>query len=636
MPSLAIFFHLGNPRLWDEFRPYLDLVQSLSHPVDIYITYQKQSEVLDEIRHLYPGVILLEALLGCDVGGQMLMTHHAIQKNKHYDYVLKMHTKTDPTWRRELMDSICGSKEQIQKVFDMFESKPNIGMIGSNHWRMKVDRLNSPILDNICSRLKLTCNGNVQYFIAGTIFWFRWSTMESIVKQKNIHLVDEYNKMEPGYLKNEKPTVTHSWERMFGILVHNAAHDVVGITINYQLDIDFYRAYYDDLRQLNNDKLKAHWEKFGRPEGRICNETMLATIVGRELRKIQRGSGNDSNDSKNSIAILVQTTGSEIPITLLNTIKTLYRDGYLIDIYVDIDIISTESRVRCIQMNNIKEIISHLKDFSLHHTATQLHLVDPVFKDINLYKGFELDPTMENKYSWIIATTAELAGYMLNMKSTARKAYLVFYESTTSTDIQIARIAYRSKIDTVIAIGEDLRRKILPYRTDVQCVPVACNIDLYQTLNSNATGICIYLEETSIPYFIYQTLLSIPKNIRIHIFGRPQRVPNILTSISLEGNLSPIKRRDLYKKCMFGISFSTTSIQNITLEMMCSGLSVIEHDSITIREIPSTALVKISLDSNSLINAIMMLIENPDKRQELGRSGHEFCQRPLSYRDILQ
>ena len=231
--SLAIFYHIGNsdPQFWDYFAPYIQrVIDSTTIPVDLYITYQKQAPILDVIKQQYPNVVMIESLLGCDCGGQLLMMHTAMNSGKHYDYTLKIHSKTRLDWRNDMMEPICGSPTDLQRVYEIFERDPTVGMIGAQKWKMRMDNLNVALIDGICKRLDMKYDRASQYFLGGTIFWMRWKTMVDIITAKKIDLIHEYTMMEPGYTPNNRPTVTHSWERLFGILVYNAGQVLHGIS----------------------------------------------------------------------------------------------------------------------------------------------------------------------------------------------------------------------------------------------------------------------------------------------------------------------------------------------------------------------------------------------------------------------
>lgn len=258
--SIAIFYHQGAHQLWDYFAPYIQrIMDSTSTPVDLYITYQKQDPVLETIKTRYPDVILIESLLGVDCGGQLLMMREAMTSGKNYDYVIKLHTKTSIPWRREMMEPICGMPSDIQRIYEIFETTPSVGMIGCQKWRLRIDNLNTSILVPLCERLSLKYDRSNQYFLGGTIFWMRWKTMVDIVTTKNIDLLAEYQAMEPGYTANHRATVTHSWERLFGILVYNAGQVLYGVDNNIKEREQRERQYQVKLAEAQ--KVEAERER---------------------------------------------------------------------------------------------------------------------------------------------------------------------------------------------------------------------------------------------------------------------------------------------------------------------------------------------------------------------------------------
>ena len=52
------------------------------------------------------------------------------KKGKAYDYFLKIHSKTESTWRTQALDSLCGSPAQVLTVMNAFgDSEKNIGVV---------------------------------------------------------------------------------------------------------------------------------------------------------------------------------------------------------------------------------------------------------------------------------------------------------------------------------------------------------------------------------------------------------------------------------------------------------------------------------------------------------------------------
>ena len=98
---------------------------------------------------------------------------------------------------------------------NLLEDKDKLNSYAIFHWLnigYKVFRLiHNPNL--------ITKKINTHYtFCAGTIFWIDAKIIIDFFK-KNIDFKFWENKFEKGYIKNELPTYTHSWERLFAIMI---------------------------------------------------------------------------------------------------------------------------------------------------------------------------------------------------------------------------------------------------------------------------------------------------------------------------------------------------------------------------------------------------------------------------------
>ena len=274
MVLLAILFHLGYHDLWPWFKPYIDIVYSLGHPVDLYISYQTKSDLFKSIQSQYSGVTFVECSKGMDIGGQLLMTKAAIESNKPYDYVLKLHTKTAIQWRKELVEPICGSVDQIRGILDILNEYPNIGMVGAAKWKRHIDDRNTVQTNKLCDKFDFKIK---EFFIGGTMFWLRWSTMLRIVGSRKINLKDEHDLMEPE--KPREPSCTHAWERILGIMISSMDQEIRGVGFEIPIDFDYqwYLNTYPDLTNANIRTYEGavnHWTEHGRREGRMYNAKM--------------------------------------------------------------------------------------------------------------------------------------------------------------------------------------------------------------------------------------------------------------------------------------------------------------------------------------------------------------------------
>lgn len=277
---LAILFHFGNHSMYQEFRRYLNNIYATSHDIDIYISYQVYTPLLEELKKNYQNVTTIQTVLGMDIGGKLMSFSQAFNNKKTYDYFLSLHTKSDVRWRMGMILPLCGSSEIIQKCLDIFQSDQNIGIISSQEYTYHISHynINHPIQQNFCQKWNLSYQGNQSsiHFVGGTIFWMRWSIIERFISERNIDIIAEYKTLEPGHVRNSGPTNTHSWERMFGIISYHYGKHIHPINIQSLGSIHprYYIAKYPDLPAhgiANEGQAIDHYLRHGFLEGRSGN-----------------------------------------------------------------------------------------------------------------------------------------------------------------------------------------------------------------------------------------------------------------------------------------------------------------------------------------------------------------------------
>lgn len=216
--NIAICFHLGYGYMWPQFAKYILSVYDTGYHVDLYVTYQKATDPIHLIRRQFPNAVFINTTKGLDTGAFLLQIE--AMYHKKYDYVFKIHTKKREDWRNDLLNWISQSSSQVRQVCQQFKEHPEIGMIyGHPKWIRHHDKINEPIISDLCKKYHIKINEDV-LFVGGTIFWVRWSVLKKWVEESHINLRDEYNRCENGYMTNHKATYMHSWERIFGYMIH--------------------------------------------------------------------------------------------------------------------------------------------------------------------------------------------------------------------------------------------------------------------------------------------------------------------------------------------------------------------------------------------------------------------------------
>jgi len=217
--NIAICFHFGYSNMWPQFANYIHNVYKCGYNIDLYVTYQKRTDPINIIKKQYPNTIFIQTTRGCDTGAFLLQLEKIYNGSKQYDYIFKLHTKKKEDWRCALLDNIAGSSDQVKLVCDTFSRNKQIGMIsGTTQWIHRPDNINEPLITNLCQQFNLKILDNYT-FVAGTIFWVRWTVLQQFIKRSGLNFKQEYDKCELGYLLNNKPTYMHSWERIYGYII---------------------------------------------------------------------------------------------------------------------------------------------------------------------------------------------------------------------------------------------------------------------------------------------------------------------------------------------------------------------------------------------------------------------------------
>jgi len=222
--NIVICFHLGYAERFAEFTPYIDNVLHCYPETDIIITYREPNFPISNCLQKYPNAKVIFADRGCDTGAFLLQIQHLLKTGKKYDYIFKIHTKTNNEvfkhWKEELLNITSGTSKKVSKVIDMFEKHRKIGIICHKKWIIDVDTKYQHFID-ICDRYSLKTEGR---FVAGTIFWVRFNIIEIFFR--NLNFDKEYGLCELG--KPFEPSYTHAWERIFGLIVLQCGYKIYG------------------------------------------------------------------------------------------------------------------------------------------------------------------------------------------------------------------------------------------------------------------------------------------------------------------------------------------------------------------------------------------------------------------------
>ncbi|CAE8629002.1 unnamed protein product, partial [Polarella glacialis] len=137
---LGIFLQIGNPSLWPDMLGCLSSVADAYANIGVHISFLEGSfpnatkrEIANSVRALSMRISLYTLTvpnLGEDIGQFLAQLEQAEGEGLQYDFILKVHTKTDTNWRSLGLQSMCGTKWQVRSAIQQFHEKPDVDLIG--------------------------------------------------------------------------------------------------------------------------------------------------------------------------------------------------------------------------------------------------------------------------------------------------------------------------------------------------------------------------------------------------------------------------------------------------------------------------------------------------------------------------
>lgn len=234
--KLAVALHLFNFNLLDELHTYLHNLTKAGYRYDVYVAVPLGSDIT-QLRKYWPhATVAIHENRGFDIASFFSLCRLILDRK--YDFVLKLHTKSDDVWRKSLISPLLGTPQLARTALDCFKN-PRVGMVGSKQWVISIGEdwgIYQHHITEICNFWKVSpvpCQ-----FIGGTVFWVRWSLFENLLKKVDLQTVVAST--------NDENTLDWSW----------------------------YLLHYNDLRMAGIDteeKAHIHWKKHGKEEGRACN-----------------------------------------------------------------------------------------------------------------------------------------------------------------------------------------------------------------------------------------------------------------------------------------------------------------------------------------------------------------------------
>ena len=209
LPSVCCIIHIGNYSIFQKMRHFIDNLVSAQYDaynLNIYFNVVEgavSSEEMNSLKKSYPNeYIIVSENYGFDIGSFFHTLQYIKQKQLKFDFILKIHTKTNANLRTNLLEPILGSIQNIRNVFSVFDSNKNTGIIAARKGRCIDAHIdftrNQPYLQELVkcyfNETTAVCK---QPYVSGTMFWMRFSMIDELFM--NYDLPNIYNSMNNIY-----------------------------------------------------------------------------------------------------------------------------------------------------------------------------------------------------------------------------------------------------------------------------------------------------------------------------------------------------------------------------------------------------------------------------------------------------
>lgn len=583
---------------------------------------------------------------GCDIGGFM-HNLHAFRTSSLYNKstaIAIVHTKSDSSWRDEMIDSIFINLESNVNYITRKQEQPVI--LGSNKYRfplckfVNIELLPSIVAShpNISPRIDLEyvdkCdmslkphlkfdssfyyhyepdmranniplervyshwqssghreyhrvpNANVitkphtksGFFIAGTIFMCNRAYLDLL---SPINLLVEATQLESGYIQQVTPRRTHFWEYFHGLLAYSNNGLVTGITKNmgYIENVDA-----DLFKTLKKRGTIASPVAPGRVYG-VFTLSVYDTLCG----------------------------GYRTILSYVNDLLT--RDPTLvIDMYHD-----NHANID----NDIeKMIIEQYNEISSEN-----------WKRLNLFSG--LICQRAKTYDVLMATAWQTARACLAERANAKRlVYLIqdeehnFYPNNPAA-AAAAKATYSLLEFEKYCLSAYLSNAMRQYgESRIVSGFIGCDTSIYRMetpyrAREDAVAIVYFAQKaTRCPETVEGFVRALAAaNITTYVFPTKISEYDAPSHVKYVGTLTPVQLNTLYNKCKVGICLSGTNHSRLSVEMLASGMEVIELDNMcTSLDLPSSIYNKVqqTIASSALVLLVRKLFEqtNPCKMEQ--------------------
>lgn len=211
--NIAILIQIGNWNVFLKMENYLLNFKDINH--NIYFTIidkQIKPENIIYLQNKYQNIVILICEnKGMDIGLFLMALHYIQKQNYKHDYIIKIHTKTNDSFRNQSLYNLMGSSEIIINNIKKLNNNNNGMISGNTIYSYNHDK--DPFIYNLYyldQLIKYLYNENINFnkmeFSAGTFFIIKNDVFD-ILNITNIEYI--YNML------NNNESLDYYWYSIF-------------------------------------------------------------------------------------------------------------------------------------------------------------------------------------------------------------------------------------------------------------------------------------------------------------------------------------------------------------------------------------------------------------------------------------
>ena len=205
LPNVLCICHIGSYHIFMKMTKYIDNLISAQYDeynLTIYFNVIDTitKEQLQLLQKKYPQTsFVISENYGFDIGSFFHILQLIKEEEEDYDYVLKIHTKTDNEKRDGLLQPILGSIQTIRKIVSQMNEFKDIGILASRSGRCIDAHVDFVRNQQYLQQLLLwyfqeKTNVIKQPYVTGTMFWMRFSIIKEMYMKVNIkNIINSFN-----------------------------------------------------------------------------------------------------------------------------------------------------------------------------------------------------------------------------------------------------------------------------------------------------------------------------------------------------------------------------------------------------------------------------------------------------------